>query len=59
MLSDTYENGTQAVIPLTGAETRAELAEVIAEIKRGAKDLDKHLRYQKTPDAIRFYVEDK
>lgn len=59
MLQDTYQNGTQAVIPLTGTETPAEVAEVIAEIKRGAKDLDKHLRYQRDLGAIRFYVEDK
>jgi hypothetical protein len=58
LLERTYEDRSQAVIP-TSDSTDAEVKEVIALLKRGAKNLDKRFRYQSDGISLRFYVEDK
>lgn len=58
LLRRTYQDEVQAVIPVTGS-TDAEVGEVIALLKRGAKNLDKRLRFQSDSNSLRFFVEDK
>ncbi len=56
MLRRTMADGSQGVIPITGAPPE-EIAEVVAVLKRGALDLAVKLRYQTNDESILFFVE--
>lgn len=58
MLRRTYDTGQQAVLDITG-HPPAEVDNVEAILRRGAKNLGLHLRCQRTATTLRFFVEDK
>lgn len=57
ILEKTYETRTQAIIPLNA--DFEDVDNVISMLRRGAKNMGKHLRLQRTSAALRFFVEDK